>query len=87
MKKIGFIGYGLRSETMMKAFTRRGPSSRAGPLSRTRAWKRCSRSWPVTAALQTPAITRTRRRCWTVRRWTPCSSAPGAACTPGTPPL
>ena len=24
MKKIGFIGYGLRSETMMKAFTGAG---------------------------------------------------------------
>ncbi|MFQ9679050.1 MAG: hypothetical protein ACLRZH_02090 [Ruthenibacterium lactatiformans] len=34
MKKIGFIGYGLRSETMMKAFTGAGLPPRR-PLSRT----------------------------------------------------
>ena len=84
MKKIGFIGYGLRSETMMKAFTGAGlplaPAAVADPRLET---------------LQ-PQLARDGRFADTryyadaeemLDREAPCSSAPGAACTPGTPPL
>ena len=79
MRRIGFIGYGLRSETMLKAFR----ALEADICVAAVADPRHAQIAPGTKDdpyLPKHDGMRTRRRCWPATIWTACSSARAARC-------
>ena len=78
-KKLAFLGYGLRSKTMLQAF-RESRRIFPSPQSRTRAGSRSKRKMPEIRCSLKRGILKTRTRCWGAANRTAYSSARAARC-------